>query len=210
MSNSSRQTRDHNISSNRRGFMTKMAAATIMASPLMVACAGPAQRLVEHHYGMTLNLAPLKLSVGQVVTLDRVNGQGIFAGRPIVEMINEDPQQYVETRGKLWNASPVDLLRDAAMKAWNASSGRQVVVTSTSGRPKLKLDLELIGIGYGNKGAGFVNILATVTNDKREVLINNHYDATGPSADSLNASVMSIENAIEKALNALGSDIAAL
>ena len=194
---------------SRRAFFIKAAATTVMASPLLVACAGPAQRIVEHHYGMSLDLAALNLPDGTMVTLDRVSGQGIFAGRPIVEMINDAPAQYVETRSKLWHSSPADLLRDAAIKGWNASSGRMVAAASSTGRPDLKLDLDLIGIGFDMSGAGFVNLRATLTTSGRDVLINGHYDASGPAAGDLNGAVLSIENAVENALNALGADITA-
>ncbi|MCE2518109.1 MAG: hypothetical protein J4F41_09885 [Alphaproteobacteria bacterium] len=197
------------IANNRRNFIIKAAAATVMASPLLVACAGPAQRIVEHHYGMSLELAALPLPEGKVVTLDRVTGQGIFAGRPIVEMINDAPAQYVETRSKLWHSSPADLLRDAAIKGWNASSGRMVAASASTSRAELKLDLDLIGIGFDMNGAGFINLRATLSTSDRKVLINGHYDATGPSAGDLNSSVLSIEKAAENALNALAADIAA-
>ena len=197
-----------NVLENRRNFIIKAAAATAFASPLLAACAGPAQRLVEHHYGMTLTLAPLELEDG-VLTVDRVSGQGIFAGRPIVEMTNTSPAQYIETRGKLWHSSPADLLRDAAIKGWNNASGKQVAQSTTTGRAALKLNLELIGIGFDQNGAGFISLRASLVNDQRETLINAHYDASGPAADGLNASVTSIEAAAAKALNALGKDIAA-
>ena len=197
-----------NALENRRNFIIKAAAATAFASPLLVACAGPSQRLIEHHYGLSLTLAPLDLN-NKMLTIDRVSGQGIFASRPIVEMTNTSPAQYVETRGKLWHSSPADLLRDAAIKGWNAASGTQVAQSTTTGRAALKLNLELIGIGFDQNGAGFISLRASLVDDKRETLINAHYDATGPAASDLNASVRSIETAAAKALNALGKDIAA-
>ena len=186
---------------NRRQFLSVATGGLALAA--LTACANPQARVTESHYGLTPQLEGMTLSSGQI-KIERISANGIFAGRPIIE-----PERYVETRSKLWHSSPSDLIRDALIKGWNNASNRQVITSSLSAPAEYRLDIDLMGIGYGASGQGFVKLRAVLTDSKRQVLIDNHYDAAGPSAIDLDGSVVSIETALSEAFNALGADISA-
>lgn len=186
-----------------KGFL--MGGASLVA---LTACAGPQERIIEYHYGLTPQLQPLSLASGQI-SIDRMTTNGIFAGRPIIERISTSPDRYVETRSKLWHSSPSDMVRDTIIKGWNQASDRQVVTSSLTRDAEYRLDIDIISIGYGNSGQGFVELRVVLTDAKRNILLEQHYDAAGPSAVGIDASVVSIETALGQAVNALGADITA-
>ena len=191
---------------NRRQFFGFMAGGVALAG--LTACAGPQARVTEYHYGLATKLNALSLPKG-LIKIERISANGIFAGRPIIEQVSTTPERYVETRSKLWHSSPSDLIRDALIKGWNNASDRKVITSSLSAAADYRLDIDVMGIGYGASGKGFVKLRAVLTDDKRQVLIDSHYDASGPSGANLDASVQSIEAALSEALNALGADITA-
>lgn len=191
---------------NRRQFFGFAASGVAMLA--LTACASPQARITEYHYGLTPNLNALSLPTGQI-KIERISANGIFAGRPIIEQVSSTPERYVETRSKLWHSSPSDLIRDALIKGWNNASERQVITSSLSAAAQYRLDIDVMTIGYGSSGQGFVKLRAVLTDANRQVLIDTHYDATGPSAADLDGSVLSIETAISEAFNALGADISA-
>ena len=191
---------------NRRQFFNFATGGLALAA--LTACANPQARVTESHYGLTPQLQGLTLSSGQI-KIERISANGIFAGRPIIEQVSTQPERYVETRSKLWHSSPSDLIRDALIKGWNDASNRQVITSSLSAPAEYRLDIDLMGIGYGASGQGFVKLRAVLTDSKRQVLIDSHYDATGPSALDLDGAVVSIETALSEAFNALGVDISA-
>ncbi len=199
------------MTNSRRNFI-KTAGATglVMAGVMgLAACAGPARRIKEEHFGLNLTLNALQLANGQQIGVDRVNVNGIFAGRPIIEQVGTAPIKYQETRSKLWHASPADLVRDGIITGWNNAAGRTIALSSSTKRPALKLELDLLTIGYDAAGAGFVTMRARVITDKRDVVIDREFAAAGPSASNLNRSVMSIEAALTDAINDIAAAIMA-
>jgi len=192
--------------SSRRQFFGFAASGVALVA--LTACAGPQARVTEYHYGLNPQLNALSLPKGQI-KIERISANGIFAGRPIIEQVSTTPERYVETRSKLWHSSPSDLIRDALIKGWNKASDRKVITSSLSATAEYRLDIDVMGIGYGASGKGFVKLRAVLTDAKRQVLIDSHYDASGPSATDLDGSVQSIETALSEAFNALGADISA-
>ena len=191
---------------NRRQFFGFMTSGFALAA--LTACASPQARVTESHYGLTPQLNALSLPKGKI-KIERISANGIFAGRPIIEQVSTTPERYVETRSKLWHSSPSDLIRDALIKGWNKASDRKVITSSLSVAAEYRLDIDMMGIGYGASGKGFIKLRAVLTDAKRQVLIDSHYDASGPSATNLDGSVQSIEAALSEAFNALGADISA-
>ena len=94
-------------------------------------------------------------------------------------------------------------------KSNNKASERKVITSSLSVAAEYRLDIDMMGIGYGASGKGFIKLRAVLTDARRQVLIDSHYDASGPSATNLDGSVQSIEAALSEAFNALGADISA-
>lgn len=203
------------MKNNRRQFIKTAGSAGMMTAALglgtiaLTACAGPAQRIVEEHYGLNPTLNALGLPDGMKLGIDRVNVNGIFAGRPVIREINTSPLQYEETRSKLWHASPADLIRDAAISGWNKAAGQSVVLSDSTERPALELEMDLLAIGYDTTGAGFVTMRARLITDRRKMLMDRRFEAKGNAASSLSASILSIESALEDVLNEIGAMITA-
>ena len=196
--------KDTKQTQDRRQFLTFAAGGVSLLA--LTACAAPQARITEQHYGLAPDLNPLSIANGQIM-IDRISANGIFAGRPIIEQVSTSPERYEETRSKLWHSSPSDLIRDAIIKGWNEASDRPVVTSSLTSNAEYRLDIDLIKIGFGPSGKGFVNLRAVLTDTKRQVLVDGHYEAMGPSAPSLDDQVVSIEKALSEALNALAADI---
>ena len=203
------------MTNSRRDFMKNAGAASLMTASMglgavgLAACATPAQRIIEEHFGLNLKLDPLPLADNAQIAVDRVSVNGIFAGRPIIEQVGTAPVKYQETRSKLWHASPADLLRDGIIAGWNNASDRTIALSATNKRPALKLELDPLTIGYDASGAGFATMRARVITDTRVVLLDRAFGATGPAASDLNASVMSIETALTIAINDITAAIMA-
>ena len=198
------------MKNNRRQFIKTAGSASMMTAAMglgLAACAGPAQRIVEEHYGLNPTLTALNLPQGVKLGVDRVNVNGIFAGRPVIKEVSTSPLKYEETRSKLWHASPADLIRDAAISGWNNAAGETVALSTATERPKLKLEMDLLTIGYDQSGAGFIAMRARLITDKRKVLIDSRFEAKGASASSLGGTILSIENALEAVLNDIGTAI---
>lgn len=195
---------------SRRHILAKVAGAItsiFLGALVLTACASPQSRIVETHYGLNPSLDALTIKEGQKIVIDRINAAGIFAGRQIVEQIKTSPEQYVETRSKLWHSSPGELLRDAMIKGWNQSTGYKVISTATTGDADYRLDIDIARIGYGASGKGFVSIRAIMKDKSRNIIVDDYFEASGPSAVSLDDKVKSIETAMAAAVNALGQEI---
>ena len=199
------------MKNTRRQFIKSASSASMMTAALglggvaLTACAGPAQRITEEHYGLNPSLNALTLPSGAKIGIDRVNVNGIFAGRPIIREVSTSPVKFEETRSKLWHASPADLIRDAAISGWNNAAGETVALSSSTERPQFKLEMDLLKIGYDNDGAGFIAMRARFITDRRKVLLDQQFEAKGKAAASLSGTVLSIETALQDVLNQIGS-----
>ena len=203
------------MTNSRRSFMKNAGSAGLMTAGLglglagLTACATPAQRVTEDHFGLNPSLNGITLPDGMKIGIDRVNVNGIFAGRPIIEQVSTSPVKYQETRSKLWHASPADLIRDAVIAGWNNAAGRTVAVSTQTERPDLKLEMDLLTIGHDAAGAGFVTMRARVITNQRKVILDQSFAATGPASSELNGSVLSIESALAIVINDIATAISA-
>ena len=186
----------------RRHFL--MAATS---TGLLAGCAGPAQRLVETHYGLSPKLNALDLG-GKVIVVSRFNASGIFAGRPVIKRRGTSPLNYEETRGKLWHSSPADLLQNSLVRGWNKASAEPVATAGSVTARGLRLDISVTELCYTETMAGRVSFHARLVDDQRNVLLERHYEAeSNASGSSLDDAVVAIEAAFSDAANSLGRDI---
>lgn len=200
--NSTEFTWHHSL--GRRHFILAVASAGLLAG-----CAGPTQRLIETHYGLSPKLDALGLG-DNIVVVSRVNASGIFAGRPLIKRRGTSPLNYEETRGKLWHSSPADLLQDSLVRGWNAGSSQPVATAGGISARGLKLDLSVTELCYTSNMAGRVGFHAKLTDDDRNILVDQYYEAeVAAVGSSLDDAVVAIEKAFAAAANALGRDMTA-
>ena len=203
------------MTNSRRSFIKNAGSASLMTVSLglgaaaLTACAAPTQRITEEHFGLNPALDGITLPADMKIGIDRVNVNGIFAGRPIIEQVATSPIKYQETRSKLWHASPADLIRDAVIKGWNDAAGRTIAVSTQTERPPLKLEMDLLTIGHDASGAGFVSMRARVITDRRQVILDQSFDGRGAAASGLNGAILSIESALADVINDMANAITA-
>ena len=142
--------------------------------------------------------------------LRRVDIRGIQSGRPLVQIIGNEPVKFREERGHYWHVSAPTLLERSISDALSASSVDATFGTSTTMQNadfQYSIDVRLFAYKPGQEA--LVIFGAVVKNKKGLIVLSETYQAdaklaTAQPADAVNA----LGNALSAALADMASDLA--
>ncbi len=90
---------------------------------LLVACVGAPHQTPHTHYGLEARLtSQVRYGVEGLVLVERVQAEGIVAGRPLLKKIATQPLQLRETQGHLWRTAPSALVQEAVVRTLDGGS----------------------------------------------------------------------------------------
>ena len=180
---------------------------------VLAGCAGAPSQPPHTHYGLSADMSqPVRYGAEGLVLVERVQAEGVIAGRPILKKTGDQPLQLREMEGHLWRAAPSALVQEAVVKSLSDASQDLSFLPAgigvTNGDFVLRVALTGFHWDAGAQTAE-IAVYATVTRRKGNALIlTKTYRKTASTGTSAGSGISGLGAALGLVLDDLAKDLA--
>lgn len=177
----------------------------------LAACAARPARDVDSHYDIAVVVPETSFGSDASIMMRRVDIRGIQSGRPLIQIIANNPVEFQEARGHYWHVSAPTLLERAISDALSAASTDASFGTSeTMQDADFQYSVDMRLFAYAPNGDAQVAFGVVVKNNKGKIVLSQDYAATASVTSSAPAAaVNALGKALSTALGTMAADLAA-